>query len=88
MLRVCGAATVVQNQSTVFVHDKLWAVRGSFNNHSLGGLINSTGSTVLIEDKPVIVHGPDHANPDRLCPHDHHCDPETAQGSDSVFAYK
>jgi hypothetical protein len=88
MRRICGAKTVVQNQNTVHVHDKLWAVRGSFNNHGHGGLQNSTGDTVQINDKPVIVHGPDHAWPDNLCPWDHHCDPATAQGSDSVFAYK
>jgi hypothetical protein len=88
MKRVCGASTVVQNQSTVFVHGQLWAVRMSYNDHGFGGLQNTTGSSVWIEGKPVIVHGPDHAYPDALCPWDHHCDPETAQGSDSVFAYE
>lgn len=85
--RICGATTVVQNQSTVFVNNKLWAVRDSHNSHGDGGLIN-TGTTVFIENKPVIVLYPDHANPDHLCPFDHHCDPETATASPNVFAFK
>lgn len=88
-LRSCGAHTTVQNQSTVFVNGKLWAVRNSFNSHGTGGLINTTGHTVFIEGKPVIVHGPDHSFPDLKCPPDNgeHCDPKTAQGSSDVFAY-
>lgn len=84
--RVCGAVTVVQNQSTVYVNGELWAVRGSFNSHGNGGLINSTGDTIIIEGKPIIVHGPDAANPDDLevSPHDV---PSTAGGSDDVSSY-
>ena len=85
--RICGAKTVVQNQSTVFVNNELWAVKGTFNNHGGGALINTTGSTVTVENKPVIVHGPDHAHPDALCPFDSHCDPMTASGSPNVFCY-
>jgi len=87
MFRACGALTIVQNQSTVYVNDQLWAVKDSQNDHINGQLINSSGDTVFIEDKPVIVHGPDHAKPDNLCPFDHHCDPETAEGSNDTFAY-
>lgn len=87
--RDCGATTTVQNQSTVFVNNQLWAVKDTTNNHGAGQLINSSGSTVIIENKPVIVHGPDHAQQDDLCipigpPH---CDPMTAEGSGDVFAY-
>ena len=87
--RTCGASTVVQNQSTVFVNGQLWAVKGSQNNHGSGGLINTTGDTVFIEGKPVIVNGPDNADPDNLCPPlgGEHCNPKTAQGSENVFAY-
>jgi uncharacterized Zn-binding protein involved in type VI secretion len=85
--RVCGASTVVQNQSTVFVNGQLWAVKGTENSHGAGGLINTSGDSVFIEGKPVIVHGPDHASPDRLCPGPKHCDPMTATGSPNVFAY-
>lgn len=87
-LRVCGAVTAVQNQSSVFVNGELQAVLGSFNNHGNGGLINSTGDSIYVEGKPIIVHGPDHANPDDLCPiPPTHCDPATAQGSPDSFAY-
>ncbi len=86
--RACGATTVVQNQSTVFVNGKLWAIRGTVNSHGAGGLINTTGSTVLINGIPIIVYGPDHANPDTLCPIPAtHCDPFTTGGSPDVFAY-
>ncbi len=87
-LRTCGATTVVVGQQTVFVNDLLWAVQADPNNHEGGALINS-GTTVFIQDKPVIVHAPDDALPDDLCllfgpPH---CEPKTAQGSPSVYAY-
>lgn len=87
--RVCGASTVVQNQSTVFVNDQLWAVKGSLNSHGSGPLINSTGETIFIEEKPVIVHGPDHSGADDICPISGppHCDPMTSTGSDNVFGY-
>jgi len=86
-LRICGATTVVTNQSTVFVNNQLWAVLGDPNSHGDGGLINSTGSTVIVENLPVIVHGPDHASPDDLCPIEPHCDPETAEGSADTWLY-
>lgn len=81
--RVCGATTVVQNQSTVFVNGKLWAIKDTVNDHGNGQLINSTGDTVFVEGIPVIVHGPDHAKPDNAG----HPDPMTAEGSPDVFAY-
>lgn len=81
--RSCGATTVVQNQSTVFVNGELWAVKDTINSHQEGGLINSTGDTVFVEGINVIVHGPDHAKPDSLG----HPDPMTAAGSPDVFAY-
>jgi uncharacterized Zn-binding protein involved in type VI secretion len=82
--RSCGAKTTVQNQSTVFVNGRLWAVKGTFNSHGDGALINSTGDTVFVEGIPVIVHGPDHANPDNA----DHPDPMTAEGSGDTFAYE
>lgn len=81
--RNCGATSIVQNQSTVFVNGKLWAVKGTKNSHENGQLINSTGSTVFVEGIPVIVNGPDHAHPDNAS----HPDPMTASGSGDVFAY-
>lgn len=87
--RTCGASTVVVGQSTVFVNGVLWAVKGDVNSHGSGGLINTSGSTVTIEGKHVIVHGPDDAAPDNLCPISggEHCNPRTATGSGDVFTY-
>lgn len=82
--RVCGAKTIVQNQSTVFVNGQLWAVKDSINSHGAGGLINS-GTTVFVEGIPVIVHAPDLAKVDNaghVATQD-----QTAEGSDNVFAY-
>jgi len=86
--RVCGASTIVTNQSTVFVNGLLWAVQGDPNDHLLGGLIPS-GSTVTVEGILVIVDAPDHAEPDDICfsSGPPHCDPMTAGGSPDVFAY-
>ena len=85
-LRVCTAKTTVLNQSTVFVNDELWAVLNTTCNHGDGQLINTTGDTVFVEGKPVIVHGPDHAKPNDLRVAQH-SDPMTAEGSPNVFAY-
>lgn len=87
--RICGASTVVQNQKTVTVDGKLWSTRGDPNSHGSGGLINTTGSTVTIVGIPVIVHGPDRANPDNLCPPSGppHCNPVTAQGATYTSCY-
>lgn len=80
--------TTVQNQSTVSVNRRLWAVDDSHNSHGLGGLI-PTGSTVSIEGKLVIVHTADNSRPDGLCPvvGGPHCNPMTAAGSGNVSAY-
>jgi uncharacterized Zn-binding protein involved in type VI secretion len=87
-LRECGATTVVVGQSTVTVNGQLWAVQGDPNTHEEGGLIPS-GSTVTINGIPVIVHAPDNADPDLLCPifGGPHCLPATASGSSDVTAY-
>lgn len=84
--RVCGAVTVVTGQTSVFVNGELWAVLGDPNNHGAGNLINTTGSSVTINGKPVIVHGPDDAAADLLLfpPHDN---PKTAGGIASVTCY-
>lgn len=88
-LRACGATTVVTNQSTVFVNDQLWAVVGDRNTHSLGGpLTNTTGSTIFVENKNVIVHGPDKTTGACISPI--HLPPDTnqtAQGSGDTFCY-
>lgn len=87
-LRICGAATVVVGQSTTYVDGKLWAVKDDINTHGDGQLIPS-GSSVFIQGLPVIVHAPDQAQPDALCIPigEPHCDPMTAAGSGTTFAY-
>ena len=77
---------MVTNQSTVRSEGVLWAVEGDQNSHGGGALIASQ-SAVKIEGKRVIVHFPDHANEDALCPPvgPPHCDPMTAGGSPKTF---
>lgn len=82
--RACGAKTVVLNQDSVTVNEKLWAVKGTTNNHGNGQLINSTGDSVTIHGIPVIVHGPDDSEADNIHPKS---TPKTAGGSDNVSAY-
>jgi hypothetical protein len=86
--RSCGAKTTVNNQSSVYVNGKLWAVKDSTNDHNNGQLI-PTGQSVYVEGKLVIVHTPDNAQQDDLCPplNGEHCNPKTAQGSNDVSAY-
>ena len=88
-LRVCGAKTRVQNQGTVKVNGKLWAVNGDPNSHGGGDLIAGHGLKVKIEGKPVIVHTADSAQPDDKCLPDGppHCSPNTAEGSPNVNCY-
>lgn len=87
-LRTCGAATVVTNQTTVYVNNRLWAVEGDGNSHGSGELVAVTGTTVYVENSLVIVHGPDNAFPDNLCPiDDMHCTPFTGEGSGDTLLY-
>jgi uncharacterized Zn-binding protein involved in type VI secretion len=82
--RVCGAVTVVEGQSSVYVNGKLWAVEGDPNSHNEGRLIAS-GSSVYINGKKVIVHAPDDATAD-LAGHPP-ATTKTAEGSGSVYTY-
>ena len=83
--RQCGATTVVEGQSTVFVNGKLWAVDNDPNTHEEGRLIAAHGKSVIIEGKAVIVHAPDTATIDLF---GHPSGPvDTADGSGNVFAY-
>jgi len=85
--RTCGATTIVSGQSTVFVNGLLWAVNADQNTDGGGGLIAS-GSTVKINNKPIIING-DSADPDSLCPvpGGAHCAPAAAAGSPNVRCY-
>ena len=86
-LRACGATTIVIGQSTVFVNNLLWAVENDPNTDGNGQLIPS-GSTVRINNKPVIIDGDD-AQPDDLCIPlgGLHCAPAAVQGSGDVSCY-
>lgn len=53
--RVCGATTIVVEQSTVRVNGKLWAVENDLSSHGLGQLKPVTGAqNVRINGKKVI----------------------------------
>jgi hypothetical protein len=89
--RKCGAKTVVTGQTTVFVNNLLWAVKGDKNDHGNGKLklgSNNKG-TIFIGENEVIIHGPDDADQDDKCPIEggDHCNPKTDQGSGDTFAY-
>lgn len=80
-LRICGATTVVIGQNFVKDSGKLIAVEGDINTDGDGQLIHSQ-DFVKIDGKFVIVHRPDDAQPDDLCPIEPHCEPVTDAGSD------
>lgn len=87
--RVCGAATVVTGQSTVFANGRLVSVQGDPNTHgggNLGATVNP--GTVIIEGKEMVVVG-SHAASDSLCPPvgPPHCDPISSSGSPNVEAF-
>ena len=84
--RFCGATTIVSNQSTVFVEDKLWAVQGDQNTHINGNLVAKYGSLdVYNEDILVIVAVGDEAVPDWF---GHPKGPVNPSGrSSTVFSY-
>ena len=85
-LRACGATTIVEGQSSVYVNGKLWAVDNDPNSHGAGNLDANDTETVFIEGKPVVTHTPDQGkNQDNLL-HDT-SEVETAEGSDNVLAY-
>lgn len=86
--RFCGAKTNVQNQDSVTVNQKLWAIEGSINTDNSGGLHPSPDKSVTIHGIPIVVHRPEDADPDDKCPEGApHCNPYTTEGSDNVTAY-
>ena len=85
--RACGATTVVEGQSTVYVNGKLWAVDNDPNSHGAGNLDANDTETIFIEGKPVVTHTPD---PGKVNDNLLHTPSEvrTAEGSPDVFGYK
>ena len=85
MKRKCGAFTIVNGQSTVFVNGELWAVNGDPNSHGSGRLIAGNALNIWVEGKNVIVHTPDRATVDNAGHPPGQTD--TAEGSSDTFAY-
>lgn len=83
---MCGASTIVQGQSNVFVNKKLWAVDGDPETHGGGNLIPVYGTkNVYINKKLVICAIGDKAEPDAA---DHPPPPTDPDGhSSDVFVY-
>ena len=87
--RVCGARTIAQGQSTVYINGELAAVEGDPNTHGGGELIASVNpGTVFIGGKQLVAEG-SNANPDNLCSsRGHpHCNPKATGSSGDVFVF-
>ena len=82
--RVCGAITQVSGNGNVYANGKLISVNDDPNNHIDGNLIAGSNS-VYINSKLVVLHTPDSAIADALCPIAPHCKPVTDGGSGDVF---
>ena len=84
--RICGAATTVTGNTTVFANNLLVSVNGDPNSHGAGAVV--AGSNHMYCHSTLVVnHTPDGSAADALCipigpPH---CGPSTAGGSPNVF---
>jgi hypothetical protein len=76
----------VQGQNNVFANDLLVSVDQDPNTHGAGNL-NAANNNVFINNKLVVNHTPEDAEPDNLCPPlgGSHCNPVTDGGSPNVF---
>lgn len=83
--RFCGAKTIVEGQSTVFVNGLLAAVENDPEDHLEGRLISQSPGTVTVENKKIIVIVTDTATGDLAGHPMPPTDPE--QGSPNVNAY-
>lgn len=86
--RVCGATTIVQGQSNVYVNNLLASVQGDPNSHSGGALSASVNDgTVFINNRKVVLKGSS-AAPDLACAPvgPPHCNPVSVGASTNVFA--
>lgn len=84
--RKCLATTIVVGQNNVYANGKLVSVDRDPNTHGGGSLIASNNQ-VYVNNKLVVNHSPEPAEPDLLCPvlKGFHCAPLTDQGSENVF---
>jgi hypothetical protein len=56
--RECGALTIVDNQNTVYVNDRLVSIKGNPNTHGAGELEGSNSAeTVFVNGIKIIVIG-------------------------------
>lgn len=90
--RFCGAATIVEGQSSVYVNDILWAVEGDPNDHVHGELISTYSKrNIFIEGKRAIVAIGDIAAPDGpdapMFPLHPYPPTDPLEGSPNVIAY-
>lgn len=83
--RFCGAITVAEGNHTVFSNGKLIAVEGDPNSHGEGRLVSTTGTSVFVNKKLVIVALGDTAQIDNATHPPGPTNPE--QSSGDVFAY-
>lgn len=84
--RFCGAKTIVEGQSSVFVNGELWAVEGDPEDHGAGELIQVVApGNVRINGKKVICAIGDAAEADNFP----HFPPDTypEESSQDVFVY-
>ena len=81
--RTCGATTIVEGQSTVFVNGLLQSVNDDPNTHGAGNLIAAC-KNVFAGGILCVNHTPENASADNLCPPlgGAHCAPATAGGSE------
>lgn len=82
--RICGHKTIVVGQSTVYANGLLISVDRDPNNGG-GGNLNAANNNVYVNNKLVVNHTPENADPDGSCPASPHCNPKTAEGSPNVF---
>ncbi len=83
--RICGATTIAVGNQNVYANFLLVSVNADPNSHNGGSLIAGS-KNVFCNNKLVVNHSPDSANPDALCiPRNPHCSPDTASGSPNVF---
>ena len=85
-LRYCGAKTIVETQTTVFVNNELWAVEGDPNTHGEGRLYAFYGAkNVYVENKLIICAPGDKAHEDEEGHISPQVDPSTASSDTIVY---
>lgn len=84
--RYCGAKTIVETQTTVFVNNQLWAVEGDPNTHGEGRLYAFYGAkNIYVENKLIICAPGDKASEDEEGHMPSSVDPSTASSDTIVY---